>query len=107
MSNPKGTRFETSLLPELQLFYPHAERRARTGAKDKGDFVLPGESRYILEAKNVTRFNLPEWLRQAETEARNAGALYGVVVHKRRGTALPGDQWVTMTLRTFLSLCAR
>lgn len=108
MSNPskqRGTSFETSLLPELRLFYPGTERRALSGNKDKGDFVLPGAP-YALESKNVKTMALPQWIREAEVEATNLGVPYGVVVHKRRGTTDPAQQFVTMTLHTFLSLTA-
>lgn len=109
MANPskaKGTDFEVSLLPSLQAVYPDASRRPTEGKNDKGDYNLPGEKRFIIEAKNRTQMSLPQWLREAEVEAKNAGVPYGVVVHKRKGTRVPGEQYVTMTLDTFLGLVA-
>lgn len=102
-SKQKGTSFETSLLPCLREYYPGAERRALSGKNDKGDFILPGAS-YALEAKNHRQFNLSAWLKEAEEEAENLGVPFGVVVHKRRGKTAPEQQYVTMTLGTFLQL---
>lgn len=109
MANPskaKGTDFEVSLLPRLQQVWPEAERRAQSGNNDKGDYHLPGEKRLIIEAKNRTQMSLSQWVREAEVEAKNAGVPYGVVVHKRKGTRVPGEQYVTMTLDVFLGLVA-
>lgn len=103
-SKQKGTSFESLILQEFKLHYPGAERRALQGNLDKGDLLLPGEDRFIVEAKNVSRFNLAGWHKEAQVEARNAGVPYGVVAHKARGKGQPGDQWVTMDLSTFLGL---
>lgn len=106
MSNPskqKGTAFETSLLDFLRKYFPGAERRALSGAKDKGDYILPTAA-FALEAKNCQKINLAGWIKEAETEARNLGVPYGVVVHKRRGTTDPSQQYVTMTLGSLLGL---
>jgi hypothetical protein len=103
-SKQKGTAFETLVLGAFREAYPYAERRAMNGKLDKGDLNLPGEDLYIVECKAVTRFNLPEWKREAEQEAANAGVRVGVVVHKRRGNANPWDQWVTMTVFDLLYL---
>lgn len=60
-----------------------------------------------IECKDYQgRHELPKWLREAETERRNRGADYGVVVWKRHGTAIPGEQFVTMTLETFAAMLA-
>ena len=102
-SKQKGTSFETSLLPALRTVYPGAERRALTGNKDKGDFILPGAD-FALEAKNQKALDLSGWIREAETEAENLGVPFGVVVHKRRGKTDPMEQYVTMTVGTFLAM---
>jgi hypothetical protein len=104
-SKAKGTSFETSLLPLLRQYFPGAERRALSGNKDKGDFILPGAT-FALEAKNVQSMSLGVWVAEAEVEAENLGVSYGVVVHKRRGKTDPGEQFVTMPLRTFLEFVA-
>lgn len=120
MSNPKGTRFATSLLPLLREYYPDADRASLHGAKDTGDFLLPGERRFILEAKNRRAMTLAEWVDEADAEAYNAWEVWykgkllkpseppiGVVVHKRKGTQNPVEQYVTMTLGGFLRLVGR
>lgn len=111
MSNPKGTRFATSLLPLLREYYPDADRAPLHGAKDTGDFILPGERRFVLEAKNRRAMSLAEWTDEADTEAYNAWEVWrcenppvGVVVHKRKGTQDPSEQYVTLTLAGFLRL---
>lgn len=102
-SKQKGTSFETSLLPLLQRFFPGAERRALTGAKDKGDFILPGAN-FALEAKNHKAMDLAGWLGEAQVEAVNLGVPHGVVVHKRRGKTAPEEQYVTLRLEDFLEM---
>lgn len=103
-SKQKGTAFENVILTEARIWYPGAERRALAGKLDKGDLNLPGEDRYIIECKNVSRFNLAEWMHEAEVEAGNAGVRAGVVAHKRRGVGAPGEQWITTTARHFFYL---
>lgn len=59
-------------------------RAAQEGAKDVGDVhAVP----FILECKDVRSPAVPTWLRQADAEAGHARFPYGVVVHKRRGSA--------------------
>lgn len=99
-----GTSFETSLIPLLDQYYPGAERRALHGKLDRGDFVLPGESRFILEAKNVRKMDLAGWLKEAHDEAFNAGVRAGVVVAKKRGTTNPLDQYAILDLGDLLWL---
>ncbi len=106
MANPsgrKGSDFELSLIPLLRKHMTHVVRLGKQGVKDKGDYYLP-DPRYVLEAKNCVRLDLAGWLKEAETEAANAGKPYGVIVHKRKGTRDPAQQYVTCTLGTFLEL---
>lgn len=103
-SKIKGTAFETLILQEAKLWYPGAERRALQGNLDKGDLILPGEDRFVVECKNVSRFNLSEWHREAKREAANAGVEHGVIAHKRRGNGKPGEQWVTLEASSFFAL---
>ena len=105
-SKQKGTAFETLVLGLIKHHYPLAKRAALEGALDISDFYIPGEHRFILEAKNVARMNLAGWHGEAVVEARNAGVPAGFVVHKRVGKGQPEDQWVTGTLGDFLELVA-
>lgn len=100
----KGTAFETLVLQAFRAHYPQAERRALQGALDKGDLLLPGETRFVVECKNEKRTDLAGWHAEAVVEAANAGVPHGVVVHKRRGKGGAGQQWVTLSLDSFLDL---
>lgn len=85
------------------------ERRAKNGAKDRGDIGgvrTPLGERLVVECKDVARLDLPGWLREAEVERGNDDAAVGVVVHKRRGKGLAqmGEQYVTMSLADFAVL---
>jgi len=78
------------------------ERRAKTGAKDRGDIggVRCVAGRVVIEAKDYGgEIKAAEWVAEAHTEAANDSAAVGIVVAKRRGTTNPGDQWVICTLR--------
>ena len=85
------------------------DRRVKTGSKDRGDIagVRVRGQRVVIECKDYGgRHRLPEWLKEAETERGNDDAAYGVVVWKRRGTADPAEQFVTMTAETFMAMVA-
>ena len=100
-----GTRTET----ETARFLAHAldddriERRARNGAKDRGDIsgIRHRGARIVIECKNTSRPALAQWITEAHQEAGNDDAAIGVIVHKRHGIAAPAEQWVTMTLADF------
>ena len=89
-----GTRFESAIVAYLvSRGWRHAERRAKTGALDKGDITgIPG---VVIEAKD---------LREAQVEAEHAGALVGAAWIKRRGKASPADAYVVMDGETFTHL---
>ena len=97
-----GARFERVVADYLaeELADDRIDRAPMAGAKDKGDIanVRMGAHKIVIECKDVARMDLPKWVREARGEAENAGALVGVVVHKRRGVTKPDQQWVTMTL---------
>ena len=103
-----GTRFESSIAAYLaEHVDDRIERRAKTGAKDRGDISgvrTPHGHRLVLECKDVARPDVPGWVREAALEAGNDDAIAGVVVAKRRGTADPGEQWVHMTLADLVAL---
>lgn len=103
-----GTRFESSIAAFLSEYVDdRIERRAKTGAKDRGDLAsvrAPGGGRVVVECKDVARMDLPGWTREAEVERGNDDALLGLVVHKRRGTQDPGQQWVTCTVADLVAL---
>lgn len=83
------------------------ERRAKTGAKDRGDIsgLRHMGSRIVVECKNYGGQLKPaEWIHEAHIEMGNDDSVAGIVVAKRKGTANPGDQWVLMTLNDLVGL---
>lgn len=103
-----GARFERVVADYLaeELADDRIDRAPKAGAKDKGDIanVRMGDHKVVIECKDVARMDLPKWTREAQVEAENAGALVGIVVHKRHGVAKPGQQWATMTLGDLATL---
>ena len=102
-----GARFERVVADYLATHVDdRIDRRVKTGAKDKGDIagLRAHSQRVVLEAKDVAKLALGSWVREADIERGNDDALAGFVVHKRRGTADPGDQYVTGTLRDLVAL---
>ncbi|ORX07867.1 hypothetical protein [Mycolicibacillus trivialis] len=103
-----GARFERLIADALAraLGDDRIDRRPRNGSKDRGDIGgvrLRGE-RVVIECKDTATLRLPEWTREAQLEAGNDDALVGVVVHKRRGTSDPMQQWVSMTVADFVAI---
>lgn len=103
----KGTAFESAIVEYLQnqLCDETIERRALNGTEDRGDIsgVTFCGLRMVLECKNEARMRLAEYIREAETEAKNDGAFYYAVIHKKRGVGIStlqtvGQQYVTMPL---------
>lgn len=99
-----GSAFESQIARCLAEHLPHGEfieRRVTNGAKDRGDIAgvrtARGE-RVVVETKNANRLELSQWVLEAQYEAVNDNAIAGMVVHKRRGTADPLQQYVTLTL---------
>ena len=105
-----GTRFERMVADYLaSVLGDGVDRQVKTGPRDTGDIrgVSMGGRGVAVECKDYAgRHELPQWLREAEAERANRGAAYGVVTWKRRGTADPAEQYVTMTLGTFAAMLA-
>lgn len=102
-----GSLFESQIAGFLAdaLDDDRIERRARNGAKDRGDVggvrTIDGQ-RVVVECKDYGGRLLPaEWVREARVEAGNDDAPVGVVVAKRRGkgAAAVGESYVLMELR--------
>jgi hypothetical protein len=102
-SKAKGTAAETAVVRFLRTAgFTQAERRTLSGAQDRGDIAgVPG---VVIEVKNCARQELPAWVVEAELERDNDRAGLGVVWHKRRGKADPGDWFVTMSGTQFAAL---
>jgi hypothetical protein len=116
-----GARFERQVADYLAAHLDdRIDRRVKTGAKDRGDIggvrTFRG-GRVVIECKDAggkvkcpgcghetRRADLGTWTREAEVERGNDDAVAGVVVHKKRGTALIGAQYVTMTVDDLVAL---
>lgn len=106
-----GSSFERAQADWLaeRLNDDRIDRRVKSGTKDRGDIggVRFAGQRVVIECKNTSRDNLPAWVREAEIERGNDDALIGVVMHKKRGTTDPAEQYVTMTAETFAVMVER
>lgn len=102
-SKRRGTSWESAVVAFLrEQGWPHVERRAHNGAKDRGDVAgIPG---VVVEAKSAARIELAAWIAEAETERANDGAEYGVVWAKRKGKTSAADGYVVMTGAQFAAL---
>ena len=104
----KGTALERQTADYWQEHWSEwIDRRTPTGGKDKGDLVnvRVGAARLVIEVKNSVSYkDLSGWVEEAAIEAVNDGAVAGIVVHKRKGKAEPGQQYVTMTQASLLAI---
>ena len=104
-----GSSFERLMADYLRaaLDNPNIDRMVKSGSLDRGDIANVRDSHgrlLAVECKNTATMSLPQWEREATAEALNYGAHAGIIIHKRRGTADPGEQWVTMTAETLTKL---
>lgn len=100
----RGTRWESAIVEFLRASgFPWADRVPLSGAKDRGDVTI-GPGSPAIEAKSQARHSLAEWLTEAQAEAVNAGAPFGVAWIKRRGKGSAGDGYVVMDGATFTAL---
>lgn len=103
-----GTRHETAIAGYLAAHIDdRIERRAKNGAKDRGDLsgVRVHGARLVGECKDYGGQLKPgPWLGEAETERGNDDALAAFVVAKRRGVGDPGAQYVLMTVRDLVAI---
>lgn len=88
-SKAKGTAAEREVVRYLQNWWPAAERRALSGAKDKGD--VAGIAGLVVEVKAAAQQRITEWQRETETEMQNADASACMLVVKR--PYKPVAQW--------------
>lgn len=104
-SRRKGTSAESAVVAYLRGHgWPLAERRAPSGARDRGDVAgVPG---VVVEVKDRARLDLAGWVDEAGAERGHAGARLAVVWHKRRGRGSPAGWYVTMIGATFVELLA-
>ena len=109
-SQRKGATFEQMCADYITEKTGDEVIRKRTGgAYDKGDLhgVKCRGKRVTVECKDHRKMELSQWLDEAEVERGNDDGEYGIVIHHRKGkgAARFGENYVTMTLDTFLSIC--
>lgn len=103
----KGTAFESLVRDFLkESWFADIERLTLSGAKDRGDIAGFRVNGHLIcwELKNRAQMALSAWVREAQLEAANYGALAGVVCHKRKGKGAAAEQFVTMTVEDFLTI---
>lgn len=107
-SKRKGTSAESALVVYLQdNGFPNAERRALTGANDKGD--VSGTGDLVWECKNHKTYKLSQWISEAQVECANADADLGIVVIKPVGVGLTSQSkwWAMVELADMVELLKR
>jgi hypothetical protein len=116
MTNPsynkvKGAKFEIDIMNWFRSKGVKAERLRLAGKDDEGDLVaIIGGTEYVFELKNVAKIDLPNFWRQATTEAANYSTARGLaqippayVIVKRRNGSLD-DAWVIQNLNQWLEV---
>lgn len=112
MPNPnkqKGDRAERSVLRYLHMAgFPRAWKTRAGWDDDRGDIVIPhpsDSSRSVaVQVKDVAKPVWSKWHEQVAAQVRNAGAEFGVIVHKRRGISDPSQWHVVMTGAQFAEI---
>ena len=104
-----GSRFERVVADHLAVALENSfiDRKVKTGARDTGDVggVRAHNQRVVIECKDAGGVvKVSEWLKEADIERVNDGALAGVVIAKRRGVTDPDEQIVLMTVRNLVAL---
>ncbi len=103
-SKQKGTRWESRIVDFLSEHgFTWADRVPLSGKSDRGDVTI-GPGSPVIEAKDKARHAFAEWLDEANAEAVNTGAPFGVVWAHRRGKGSPGDGYVLMDGHSFVRL---
>lgn len=113
MANPsknKGTAWESKIKDFLNGMGFRTERRALTGAQDRGD--IAGIMGVVIEAKDCQRVELAGWLAEAHKEAMAESLALrvptlGVVWFKRRGKSQAADGYVVMDGIDFATLLTK
>lgn len=108
-SQRKGASFEQACADYItRRTGDEAIRKRLHGTKDEGDLygVKFLGKRVTVECKDCAKMQLAEWVDEAERERGNDDGEYSIVIHHRkgRGAARFGENYVTMTLDTFLAM---
>jgi len=100
-----GTKWESDQVTYLRdEGFPHARRKAKTGGKDEGDLTLGDGWPVVIESKDDRSRDLTGWVREAVTEADNAGVPVGVVWSKVTCKSSPAEGLVILSGAHFVRL---
>lgn len=85
-----GTAVETAAVRWLtENGFPLAERLALHGSADQGDIRLQRAPTIIAECKRaMLGVQVTPWMRELDTEVRNAGASYGLLIAQQKGVGI-------------------
>jgi hypothetical protein len=105
----KGSLFETSILKWFRSKGVNAERLRLAGKDDEGDLVaIVAGQPYIFELKATVKMDLPQFWREATTEAENYAKARSLdvvppayIIVKRRMAGLD-QSWVIQDLNQWL-----
>lgn len=97
-----GTAWESKVVEYLRQWWPYAERRATSGANDKGD--IAGLVGVCLECKAHASWKPSEWLRELDAEMVNAAADTGAVFAKVRGKCQAADGVILLRPDVYVQL---
>lgn len=112
-SKAKGARFERLIAETLAEWLdlpPSDIFRTRTGS-DKEDIGLSQEAArrfpFSVECKHHKSLKLPEWLKQAETNAKKVGRTPLVIFRQSRAAGSESRDYVVIPLFDFMELVTR
>lgn len=103
-SGRKGARGERLIADTLKPYFPLVDRRVKEGKNDRGDIggIVPG---LVIESKYApARYEIGEWLKEADREGANDNADLAVVWFKLKGSDNPLQWPVMMRGRFFIPL---
>lgn len=102
-SKRKGSAWELAIAKYLVAEgWKHAERRIAGSTIDKGDIY--GIIGCVIEAKNEKRIDLAGYMKELETEVKNAKGSTGVAIVKKRGTTDVGEAYAVMPVKMWVEL---
>lgn len=108
-----GAAWERRIEQDGRAAFIDTERTRNSGVQDQGDLVMRINGRYhVIEAKNVARVNMTDFVRQANEEAIVFAARRGIDVDrvhpvafiKKQGAASALEGFALMSVAEYLRL---
>jgi len=100
----KGSRAERQVADFLVANGIETDRIPAGATLDRGDLWVSHRGFPTIDVKDHAQMQLAAWVDRSIEQAENARRSAGVVWHKRRGKADPGEWYVSMTGGSFLAL---